>query len=154
MAERRLAIELVPSTCWYSNMRKVLSHTAWDKLRKEVYAQYKHRCGICGKNNVRLECHEIWAYDDDTYMQTLMGFIALCPLCHHIKHIGLAGIMAQEGKLDYERILDHYCAVNHCSREDFYRDRAAAFTQWHARSQHTWQTDLSRYAHLIASCSD
>jgi predicted restriction endonuclease len=41
----------------------------WDKLRKEVYAEYGHRCGICGAQG-RLNCHERWSYDDETHVQT------------------------------------------------------------------------------------
>ncbi|SRR5579875_1956833 len=149
MRERRLTIELVPSTAWYSNMRKVMSQAAWDALRKQVYAHHHHRCGICGQTNTRLECHEIWTYDDEKYMQKLIGFIALCSLCHHVKHIGLAGMFAQEGRLDYDRLIAHYCKVNECSPDDFYRDRETAFAQWRVRSQHPWQTDLSRFEHLI-----
>ena len=48
MAELKLQIELVPQSLWYLNPRKAMGQTAWDKLRKEVYAQYGHVCGICG----------------------------------------------------------------------------------------------------------
>src|SRR5690242_6509626 len=42
-----LTIELVPQPCWYSNMRKAVTRSTWDTLRRQVYAQYHHRCGIC-----------------------------------------------------------------------------------------------------------
>ncbi len=44
----KLTIELVPTTSWYDNLRKVIPISEWDKLRKRVYAQYGHRCGVCG----------------------------------------------------------------------------------------------------------
>ena len=122
--------------------------SAWDKLRKQVYAQYDYRCGICGAS-ARLQCHEIWQYDDKEHVQTLQGFIALCEWCHHVKHLGLAGILAREGKIDYERVIAHFLMVNGCSRDDFELHRQQAFDQWRERNKHSWRTDLGMYAHLV-----
>lgn len=141
----RLTIELVPQTCWYSNMRKVLSRTQWDRLRRQVYAAYNHRCGICGATG-RLECHEIWHYDDEKHIQTLQGFIALCEWCHHVKHIGLSRILANQDKLDYARVVAHFMQVNDCDRETFERHRKQAFEQWEERSGFEWVTELGEYA--------
>jgi len=47
-------------------------------------------CGGCGPQ-YPVECHEIWNYDDTRLIQKLDGLIALCPDCHEVKHIGLAG---------------------------------------------------------------
>src|SRR5258708_22360853 len=52
----KLTIELVPETCWYSNMRSALPRDEWDRLRRQVYADYGHRCGICGARG-KLHCH-------------------------------------------------------------------------------------------------
>jgi hypothetical protein len=73
----RLTIELVPEPCWYSNMRKAMSTSQWDRLRHQVYAEYDHKCGVCGAHPDRLNCHERWAYDDRKHVQRLAGFIAL-----------------------------------------------------------------------------
>src|SRR5258708_31337818 len=97
----KLTIELVPQTSWYSNLRKVLSQSEWDKIRTKAYADYGNKCGICGATG-RLNCHEIWQYDGQRRAQKLIGFIALCDLCHHLKHIGLASHLLRQGKLDYE----------------------------------------------------
>ncbi len=86
--ELKLEAELVPSTSWFNNMRKVVPKAEWDRIRKRTYAEYRHRCGICSYEG-RLNCHEIWHYDDHNYVQKLEGFIALCGLCHHVKHLGL-----------------------------------------------------------------
>jgi hypothetical protein len=141
----KLTIELVPSTAWYSNMRKVLSQAQWDTVRKQCYADYHHQCGVCGAHS-RLNCHEIWEYDDTNHIQRLTGYIALCDLCHHCKHLGLAGILAREGKLDMQTVIDHYCQVNGCTQVDFEKDSAAAFAQWRERSRCQWTTDLGEYA--------
>lgn len=140
----KLTIELVPTTSWYCNLRKVLPLEAWDKLRHQVYAQYNHQCGICGQQGI-LNCHELWQYDDLKYIQTLTGFIALCKMCHHIKHIGLANILADRGELNYEMLIRHFMGVNNCDRLTFTKHRQKAFDEWERRSEHEWQVDLNDF---------
>lgn len=150
----RLTIELVPSTSWYNNLRKVIPKSEWDKLRKRVYAKYGHRCGICGTDSSRLNCHEIWEYDDHTHVQRLVGFIALCDLCHHVKHIGLAGVLASQGKLDYEKVVEHFMKVNGCDRKTFEEHERQAFAQWEERSRYEWKVDLGEYEDIVANKRD
>jgi hypothetical protein len=147
-ASLKLVAELVPRPCWYSNMRSLVPRPAWDKLRRQVYAQYQHRCGICGADE-RLHCHEIWLYDDTAHIQTLAGFIALCGWCHHVKHLGHSAGLASEGKLDYNRVIEHFMRVNNCTLEEFETHRSQVFEQWEARNQHTWQTVLGDYQRLV-----
>lgn len=137
----KLTIELVPESCWYNNLRHIVPPAAWDHIRRQVYAACDHRCSICGAKG-RLHCHEVWAYEDATRVQRLDGFLALCESCHHIKHLGLAGILASQGKLDYDRLVAHFLRVNHCDRAAFERHRAAAFAQWEERSHYEWTLDL------------
>jgi hypothetical protein len=144
--QRKLTIELVPTSCWYSNMRTLVPRKVWDSIRKETYTHYNHACGICGSTQGRLNCHEIWVYDDDQHMQSLDGFIALCDLCHHCKHLGFAGILASRGQLDMQVVIDHYCKVNGCSLTDFKEDERSAFELWSYRSEFPWDTDLGEYA--------
>jgi hypothetical protein len=140
----KLTIELVPQTSWYSNMRSLVTRSEWDKIRKNAYAEYGHKCGICGASG-KLNCHEIWDYDDKTHFQNLAGFIALCDLCHHVKHIGLAGILADQGKLDYDAVVEHFMKVNDCNRKVFEQHKIEAFAQWRERSQHQWTVDLGEF---------
>jgi hypothetical protein len=140
----RLIIELVPETCWYSNLRDVLPRDVWDRLRREVYRSSGYRCGICGARG-QLHCHEVWRYDDAAHIQHLEGFRALCPRCHHVKHIGLAAKLASEGRLDYEAVVAHFMRVNGCTRDVFQRHYRAAMAQWRERSRYEWQTDLGDY---------
>ena len=144
----RLTVELVPKTSWFDNLRSVLPRSVWDKRRKRTYAEYGYRCGICGAEG-RLNCHEIWEYDDENHIQRLSGFVSLCDLCHHVKHIGLAGILASEGKLDYESVVNHYMKVNGCDRKTFERHVDQAFAQWEDRSKHEWSVDLGEYQDMV-----
>jgi hypothetical protein len=145
----KLTIELVPQTIWFQNIREAMGRTNWDKLRLQVYADYGHKCGICGVHPNRLECHEMWVYDDVKHIQYLKGFIALCVLCHNIKHIGLSQMKADEGMLDYEEIVNHFMKVNNCSRQDFELYRSDAFAEWEHRSIFTWKQDFGKYKELI-----
>ena len=145
----KLTIDLVPETSWYKNVRSKMSNQDWDKLRKSTYAAYDYKCGICGKDNTQLECHEIWEYDDKKRVQTLKGFIALCVMCHHVKHIGLAGILADEGKLDYDAVIEHFIRVNGCDKRDFLDHREKAFEIWEKRSKYNWTIDLGEFRTLI-----
>jgi hypothetical protein len=141
----KLTIELVPGTSWYKSLNKLLPRSEWDRVRRRAYAQYGHRCGICGAEG-RLNCHELWEYNDATHVQRLSGFIALCDLCHFVKHLGFAGILAAEGKLDIESIVRHFMNVNQCDREAYEKHREQAFRQWAARSRHKWSIDFGMCA--------
>lgn len=147
MANLKLTIELVPSTSWYDNMRKVMSQSDWDVLRKKTYAEYGHKCGICGATG-RLNCHEVWEYDDQKQVQILKGFVALCDLCHHAKHIGLAKILADEGKLSMDDVAAHFCQVNRCDYPVFLCHERDAWATWERRSKQDWNVGLGEYAVL------
>jgi hypothetical protein len=144
----KLTIELVPTTSWYNNLRKVIPTSEWDKLRKRVYAQYGYRCGICGAEG-RLNCHEIWEYDDHNHVQKLAGFIALCDWCHHVKHLGFAAILSKRGELDYEKVIEHFMKVNECDRQIFQEQLRKASTQHLERSKHDWHVDFGEYQNLV-----
>lgn len=148
--ELKLTIELVPRTSWYDNLRKVLPKSEWDRIRKRTYAEYDYRCGICGAQG-KLNCHEVWNYNDRDHRQTLGGFIALCDLCHHVKHIGLAGILASRGQLDYEKVVEHFVKVNECERSTFEEHKKEAFEQWAERSRHEWQVELGECEPVVKS---
>src|SRR2546423_14926422 len=59
--ETRLTVELVPSTCWYSNVRSHVPKAVWDGLRRQVGANPGNCCEICGGRGRRwpVECQEI-----------------------------------------------------------------------------------------------
>lgn len=144
----KLTAELVPSSCWYRNLRSAVPRPVWDRIRRSVYAQYKHRCGACGERG-RLNCHDIWEYDEQTHIQRLTGLIALCDLCHHVKHLFHTGGLAAEGKLDYELVVQHFMRVNGCDRREFEAHREQAFELYDERSQHEWRVEWGEYERLV-----
>ncbi|MGD0978603.1 MAG: HNH endonuclease [Candidatus Bathyarchaeia archaeon] len=145
----KLTAELVPSTVWYSSLYRLLPREVWNSIREGIIAEKGRVCEICGEENGKMNLHEIWNYDDAKYIQRLSGFILLCEMCHHAKHIGLAGVLANEGKLDYNEIARHFCKVNGCSEKEFTKHVDDAFRIWKKRSQHQWTPDFGEYGKYL-----
>ena len=144
----KLAVDLVPKTQWCKNLRKQVPRPVWDKLRKEVYAQAGFKCQICGAGG-KLNCHEIWEYDDTNMVQRLKGFHAVCSMCHHVTHYGMASILASQGHLDLEEVVRHFMKVNGVSRKVFEKHFEKATTIWSFRSEFEWVLDYGQWATLL-----
>jgi hypothetical protein len=140
MPRTRLTVELVPSSCWFSNLRSELSKDEWDRLRRAVYERAGNQCEICGGRGTPhpVECHEVWEYDDKRYVQRLAGLIALCPACHEAKHMGYASSIGRAG-----HARAHLARVNGWSMDDVELYLEMQFEQWSRRSQHEWSLDLT-----------
>lgn len=148
MPPLKLQIELVPQTAWYKNLRCVIKKPLWDKIRHAVYRRHNYHCGICGARG-KLNCHEVWQYDDSLHIQKLLDLVALCDMCHYVKHIGFAGVLAQRGQLNFELVVEHFKRVNNCSDEVFWKCYDEAFHLWQKRSLYVWKMDLSQLDLLI-----
>jgi len=140
----KLTVELIPKSSFFNNMRKVLTQENWDSLRRSVYREYKYKCGICGASG-KMNCHEIWKFNDREHVQSLKGYIALCDMCHHVKHIGFAAVLAGQGKLDYAKVVDHFCKVNRCSERAFQKYVDKVFKKHEKRSKFKWTVDITSY---------
>lgn len=135
----KLTIELVPSTCWYTNVRSNVSPDRWDLIRRSVYRRARYLCEVCGGKGDQwpVECHEIWQYNDRLHVQTLTGFTALCPACHQVKHIGLAQI---NGKLD--EAIKHFAKANGLKMNEAMDHIDQAFEKCTERSKYSWKLDI------------
>lgn len=140
----KLTIELVPSTCHYSNVRSTVTTTEWDKIRFISYEAAGNKCEICKetgktqgyKHNV--ECHEIWNYNDETHTQTLVGLVSLCPNCHQVKHIGRAIAMGRQ-----EICLKQLAKVNKWTPIEIQQHILNSFELHKERSKYQWTLDIS-----------
>jgi hypothetical protein len=97
---KRLTIELVPRLAHYKNVRSNVSEEQWNIIREKTYKKARYCCEVCGGIGIgkhRVECHEIWKYNDAERIQKLEGFISLCPSCHEVKHMGYANINGRGG---------------------------------------------------------
>lgn len=141
----KLVAELVPRTVWNKSLYQMLPKDVWTNIRNGFIKENGRKCQICGETAGAMNLHEVWRYDDVNHIQSLDGFTLLCTWCHHVKHIGLAGILADEGKLDYDKLVKHFCLVNDCSVEDFKNHVENAFDTWNKRSQYPWKQDFGEY---------
>jgi Domain of unknown function (DUF5710) len=139
---RGLFVDLVPSSCWFTNVRTCLDQRDWERLRRMVVERAGHRCEACGRGRARaegrwLEVHERWLYREATAVQVLRRLICLCSDCHTATHMGLAGLrgIAEEAKA-------HLAAVNRWTPLQVEEHVAAAFELFAQRSRTDWRLDL------------
>jgi hypothetical protein len=143
--ELKLTIEMVPEPCWEQNLRNFLGMARWRRIRYDVLYKAGNECQLCGQTEGMLHTHEIWKYDDLNYVQILIGFIALCEMCHYIKHIGFANTQVLAGKLDMEELIKHFCKVNKCKEETFFKHFEHMVTQNELRKRHSWTTNFVEF---------
>jgi len=144
----RLTIDLVPESCWYKSLRREMPRRAWDKHREMMLADQGSVCCHCGGTD-RLNCHEIWVYEDKASVQRLTGFQIVCGMCHHVTHFGMSQVLAAQGHLDLEAVVDHFLKVNGVDRKVFQFHLNEAFETWRQRSMRKWTTDLGEWASLV-----
>lgn len=138
-----LFVDLVPSSCWFTNVRSCVTPRDWERLRRMITGRAGQRCEICDRGEHRaerrwLEAHERWSYDASTGTQSLRRLVCLCTDCHAVTHFGLAQV---RGLAD--RALAHLRQVTGMSAADAEEHVAAAFELWSRRSARTWTLDLS-----------
>lgn len=143
----KLTIELVPKTCWFSNVRSEVSRAEWDTIRRRVYREADYICEICdGQGDAHpVECHEVWEYDDEAKIQKLVRMIALCSACHEVKHIGFATVRRR-----CKEALRHLAEVNDWTAEEAEEYVEQAFEEWEERSRHQWQLDISALGEYLS----
>lgn len=146
-----LTIELVPQSSWYKNVRSHVAPEVWERIKKKIFGHAGYRCQVCGGKGTRwpVECHEIFEYTDATRVQRLIRFMALCPACHEVKHIGLASVRGRR-----REALRHLARVNNWSVADAEAYAEGCFEQWSRRSNHQWKLDLSYLEKFLRDDSD
>lgn len=148
MSNNRLTFELVPSTCWWSNVRSQVTAKQWEICKTFVKERSNRTCEICGGvgRNWPVECHERWEYDDDNQVQTLVGLIALCPNCHAAKHIGRTLEVGPQKRIS--EVKWHVRFTNHWGADHLEFAIANAFAIWSIRSEWEWDLDVSWLASI------
>jgi hypothetical protein len=136
MNNPKFIVDLIPKTCFFTNVRSQVSTEAWDWLRKETYKQAKHTCEGCGSKG-RMEAHEIWHYDDKKHIQKLHGLSCYCNMCHLSHHLGFAEI---NGKLP--QVKNHLSKINNWTASETELYIQSVFETWSKRSQYQWILDL------------
>lgn len=137
-----LFVDLVPSSCWFTNARSCISQQDWERVRRLVTGRTDRRCEACGRGEDRaasryLDTHERWAFDIQGRRQALRRLVCLCTDCHTSTHFGLAEIRGER-----TRALDHLCSVTGMTMGEAEQHVTAAFATWEARSAYFWDLDL------------
>jgi hypothetical protein len=137
-----LFVDLVPSSCWFTNVRSCVSQRDWERLRRMVTDRASKRCEICQHSQDResgrwLEVHERWSFDDSKNVQTLRRLICVCTDCHATTHFGLATVNGKE-----REAFRHLCAVTGMLADEARGHIDEAFNLWRARSRRVWELDL------------
>ena len=135
----KLDFEIVPTSCWYNNLRSVLSKRAWDYIRKDAYLKANGKCMICNAPKKRLEAHERWEYIESTHTQKLIGVIAVCHNCHSVIHIGRTQLIGKE-----DLAIKHFKRVNNTDYQGYITALKKANERCVELSKiDDWQLDLS-----------
>ncbi|MCP2257566.1 hypothetical protein LX15_001251 [Streptoalloteichus tenebrarius] len=138
-----LFVDLVPSSCWFTNVRSCVVPRDWERLRRMILGRAGHRCEACGQGEDRtsrrwLEAHERWSYDEGRRVQALRRLICLCTPCHTTTHFGLAEVRGLR-----QAALAQLRQVTGMSPAEAEAHVAEAFAVWRQRSQVVWELDLS-----------
>ncbi|ASR33859.1 DNA primase [Prauserella marina] len=138
-----LFVDLVPSSCWFTNVRYCITERDWERVRRMLLGRAQQRCEACERGEDReirrwLEAHERWSFDSATRTQKLMRLICLCSDCHRTTHYGLAQVKGQEASA-----FEHLCAVTGMSVPQAREHVSAAFEVWAQRSRMDWYLDLT-----------
>ena len=136
----------MPSSCWYNNVRTILTPEQWDSIKSKVSRKAYNVCQICGNVGPKhpVECHEVWEYNDKTCKQKLTNIIALCPDCHIVKHYGLAQVNNRA-----QKALKHLMKVNDITKKEAEKYIADCFMEWAERSGKEWKLDISHLKEYI-----
>lgn len=138
-----LFVDLIPSSCWFTNVRSCVAPSDWDRLRRMIYRRANQKCEACGVGRepdagTCLEAHERWHYDAATQVQRLMRLVCLCTWCHEATHFGFAEVRGHR-----DRALMQLVAVNGWTADFAERHVRLAFAEWQRRSDVDWMLDLS-----------
>lgn len=137
-----LFVDLVPDSCWFTNVRSCVDQRDWERLRRMINTRAGRKCEACGRGKDRevkrwLEAHERWSYNESTGVQSLRRLVCLCTDCHRSTHFGLAEV---QGKRDLA--ITHLRTVTGMTGAEAEQHVRAAFSTWRQRSARRWTLDL------------
>lgn len=140
-----LFVDLIPSTCFFTNVRSCVERSDWDRLRTHIYERARQRCECCGvdckaSTTTRMEAHERWSFEEgpgSRRRQRLVRLVALCRECHQATHMQLSDV---SGWGEASRL--HLRKVTGMTEEECEQHIAQAYALAEARSDGPWDLDL------------
>ena len=134
MIPPKLPLNLIPSTSWWKNVRSKIPKVQWDLIRKKVYQRAHYTCEICQAKITRLDCNEVWTYQENK--QILTKLEAICRLCHLTQHMGYASLIGQ-----HQAAFNHLLKINNWTGEQGKVYVQAKFAEWEQRNKVEWILD-------------
>lgn len=147
---KKLSPEMVPSSCWYSNLRSELSATSWNRLKEYFGERAGWKCEITGTIGRRhpVELHEHWYFNDETGVQSLVGFSMLAPKIHLTMHPGFAATMDRLDEVVNTMVFWNKKLIQGYDYKAAWQEIDDAFFIWEKRSERSWNLDLSYLENL------
>ncbi len=146
-----LFVDLIPTSCWFVNVRSNVAARDWRRLARFVYERASYTCEVCGAKRIagvplwsspgstgRIDAHERWSYTEATGVQRLERLLALCQECHTATHFGLAVVRGIDNDARA-----HLARVNRWSAAQVERHIEDAWRTWERRDARLWALDLS-----------
>lgn len=130
---RRLPMDFQPLfMAGYSLRKRDKSH--WENFVKpSVVPRKQPVCSVCGfvaeSKQGLIHADEVWSFAEPPKV-LLTDIRPLCVHCHEAKDFGDLLRRIREGKARASMtstVMEHYCRINGCSRDDFDEDVKAAF---------------------------
>jgi hypothetical protein len=146
-----LYVDVIPSSAWFSNLRKELSPEEWKACQKYAFKKGGYCCDICEEKGPKwpVECHERWEFDEATGVQRLTALEALCPDCHEATHMGLAMVRGRQAQA-----MAKISKVNGWSLEQVKAHVRDAGVTYERLSERPWLLDLSLLKALPVTLSE
>lgn len=170
MDSLKLAFNPAPKGLSRQTLHEILDTWTWKKLRM---MRNPESCEICNwrqpdkPRGFDLRMHEVFDYQikrrgkSIAYLRDLQF---LCNRCHGIVHNGqlTAELLkdAEHGRFKsdrfkaqleatlagWENTVEHFCNINQCKRDDFFRHAEQAAANKRERDQHVWRIDWTTFA--------
>ncbi|MBJ6984044.1 DUF5710 domain-containing protein [Luteimonas sp. MC1750] len=136
-----LALELIPSTCWLTNLRSCLSPEDFKRVRMGIRQRSGKTCEVCKghehpDDEIYLDVHPRFEYIEG--VQVLRRLVCVCTRCLRAIEFGTAQLHGYR-----QDAFAHLQQVNGWSAEQAMAHVHAAFEQWAGRSRMEWDVDLS-----------
>lgn len=132
-------VDLIPETSWCSSLANMLATRSW-RLVRDVVIDRAGGCEDCGHRE-KLECHEIWSYDEDSGVQKLEGLRSVCSECHETYHLGYASVRDR-----YDVAFRRLVTINRILKHEEAEFEEEIFSKFLRRSELEWSLDLSLLA--------
>jgi hypothetical protein len=149
------SINLVPKPLHFRNLRKILTQTQWDKIRKPLIAEHGNKCQVCKEDVKQVYAHEEWEYDTapTPAVSRFAGITLSCWHCHAVEHFLNTGLLVRSGSLTQQALDDtvaHFCRLNGVGPKEFEAHLAEAYAKWENLSALEWVIDWGPYAAMVA----